>query len=93
MRKLYNLILLVIVSIGHVFGQAGNSILLAEIDSLKQEISKQQSDSTRASILRMISGNYLHINPDSAISYGEKAIEAFQNINNVPNEIVTMGIH
>jgi len=92
MRKLYILIFLVIISTSPVFGQAGNSILLAEIDSLKQEISKQQSDSTRASILHMISANYLHINPDSAISYGEKAIEAFQNINNVPNEIVTMGI-
>ncbi len=92
MRKLYILIFLVIVSTSPVFGQAGNSILLAEIDSLKREISKQQSDSTRASILRMISGNYLHINPDSAISYGEKAIEAFQNIRNVPDEIVAMGI-
>jgi len=90
--KEYILALLLIISSDFLFGQTSSSILLIQIDSLKKEISKPYPDSIQAAILRKISSNYLHINPDSAIFYGEKALTVFETIENIPGQLVTMGI-
>ncbi|MDZ7607461.1 MAG: tetratricopeptide repeat protein [Cyclobacteriaceae bacterium] len=74
-----------------VYGQTSKSALAIQLDSLKAELNMARNDSLRAALLSQLTMNYARINPDSAIHYGEKAIELAKKIDNKEIAINVLG--
>ncbi|MDA3906573.1 MAG: ATP-binding protein [Bacteroidales bacterium] len=87
----YILLLVFIVSNVQLMGQKGNTNLIRQIDSLKQELVKPQPDSIKAEIHSRITINYMHINPDSSKYYGENAIKFFEKTKNFRQQVFITG--
>ena len=60
-------------------------------DSLKFELKKSQFDSEKAAIMIQLAENLLYSDPDSAIYYGEKALELAERENLIQVQVGTIG--
>ncbi|MDZ7650166.1 MAG: tetratricopeptide repeat protein [Cytophagales bacterium] len=74
-----------------VYGQTSKSAVAIQLDSLKAELNMARNDSLRAALLSQLTMNYARINPDSALHYGEKAIELAKKIDNRKIAILVLG--
>jgi len=69
------------------FSQGANTSLDNLIDSLKLELELSKVDTLKAGILVQLSENLVYSDPDSAIYYGEKALELAERENSVHHKL------
>ena len=86
------LIVATLMSLAGLITAQSSLTTLAYIDSLKQKIVQQQTETNRIQTLTLLCTKYMYVDPDSAIHYGIKAVEKAEESGTEIERLFAMGI-